>query len=110
MQLIPQKNAIQLYLDTGYQHFFNIKYDLDKYYKNTPYVNLGLRFNAKYAYLWTNFMLDRNNSPYPIFDISLGLNLSNFIASGRFLYPTGNSGNYGAGGRLYWAPFSDIHD
>jgi len=104
-QIIPYKDTMQMMIDTGYQQFINIKYDFDEFYNNAPYLKLGLRFNFKYAYLWTHIMLDRNNFPSPQLDISIGLNLPRVVvASGKYYFPTENSGNYqrGFAGKLLW--------
>jgi len=85
MQILPNRDTIQLSLDTGYQQFVNIQFDLNRFYQSTPYFNLGIRLNFKYGFFRANCMIDRNNLSFPNLDFSLGFTWPKYIASsGRF--------------------------
>jgi hypothetical protein len=105
-QIIPSIANLSLILETGYQQYVDVKYDLNQFYNNTFFFKFGFEWIGDKFYARGISMFDNKYNQYPGFDLSIGIRFDSFkpiVTSGRF-YIQGDGENvprkWGVGGKI----------
>ena len=95
--LIPVLDWINLKVDVGYRQFINVKYDFDRFYEDSIFMNLGLRFLFERSYLSANLQVEKDRDVR--FDLTWGYSPSQLKGSLKVI-PT----SIGLASRMLWSP------